>query len=802
MWQDLIIGARNLRRTLGTSILAIASLALGIMATTAMYSVVHAVILNPFPYKDVDRLVSIQVSEPGQPYGRTGYFVDQYLEFRERTTIFEGLIASTISDVVWTGNGEPQRLRGNHGPYDTFDVMGVPPLLGRTPVKADVAPGAPPVAVLGYRFWQRQFGGDPSVLGRKLVLNGVTRTVIGVMPPRFMWRGADVYLPVDFRRGQVIEDVRFVHVLGRVKRHVTPAQAEAELRPIIEDLKKQNPSDFPEQWRVRLLKFSETFPSSIRNELWILFGAVGLLLLIACANVSNLLLSKAAGRQREMAVRASLGAGKGRLIRQLLTESLLLALAGGTLGVALAFGALRVLIALVPPGTIPDEAEITMNLPVLLFALAVSVLTTILFGLAPALQSASINLTEALKAGGRNSSGTRRQAGTRRVLVVAEVGLSVVLLAGAALMMRVLLELQRVDIGFEADRVLSMRVPLSESRYPDAARRVQFFQDLIPRIAALPGVRQVGLNTGLHPFMSYGVMISVDGLPPDRQRVGFHAASRGYFDVIAARLVRGRLFTEAEEANRQQVAVVNEKFVERYFAGREPVGAVARVPLLKGGRWNLADDGFRITGVIRDIPNRGLENDTSPEMFVPYTVLGEPGFLAIKTDVEPMSLAKAAAAQVYAIDGEQPVTDVKPVSDYLRDWAFAGPRFNLILFGLFAGLGLTLAVVGVYGVIASSVAQRTAEIGIRMALGATVGAVVRMVLFSGMRLVLAGVVLGIGGSLVAARLLSGQLSRISPFDPIAFGLVVLVILAAALQACFWPARRAARIDPAIALREE
>ncbi|MBX5495431.1 MAG: ABC transporter permease, partial [Bryobacteraceae bacterium] len=753
MWQDLIIGARNLRRTLGTSILAIASLALGIMATTAMYSVVHAVILNPFPYKDVDRLVSIQVSEPGQPYGRTGYSVDQYLEFRERTTIFEGLIASTISDVVWTGNGEPQRLRGNHGPYDTFDVMGVPPLLGRTPVKADVAPGAPQVAVLGYRFWQRQFGGDPSVLGRKLVLNGVTRTVIGVMPPRFMWRGADVYLPVDFRRGQVIEDVRFVHVLGRVKPHVTPAQAEAELRPIIEDLKKQNPSDFPEQWRVRLLKFSETFPSSIRNELWILFGAVGLLLLIACANVSNLLLSKAAGRQREMAVRASLGAGKGRLIRQLLTESLLLALAGGTFGVALAFGALRVLIALVPPGTIPDEAEIALNLPVLLFALAVSVLTTILFGLAPAIQSASINLTEALKAGGRNSSGTRRQAGTRRVLVVAEVGLSVVLLAGAALMMRVLLELQRVDIGFEADRVLSMRVPLSESRYPDAARRVQFFQDLIPRIAALPGVRQAGLNTGLHPFMSYGVMISVDGLPPDRQRVGFHAASRGYFDVIAARLVRGRLFTEAEEANRQQVAVVNEKFVERYFAGREPVGAVARVPLLKGARWNLADDGFRITGVIRDIPNRGLENDASPEMFVPYTVLGEPGFLAIKTDVEPMSLAKAAAAQVYAIDGEQPVTDVKPVSDYLRDWAFAGPRFNLILFGLFAGLGLTLAVVGVYGVIASSVAQRTAEIGIRMALGATVGAVVRMVLFSGMRLVLAGVVLGFAGSLVAARLL-------------------------------------------------
>src|SRR5215471_3962053 len=355
--RDIRFGIRYLAMSPGFTSIAVLSLALGIMATTAIYSVIHAVVLDPFPYKDVDKLMSVKVWDPGQRGYRLGYSTDQFLEIAERNTIFEGVIASTISDVLWIESGEPQRLRGNYGTFNTFQVMGVPPLIGRTTMPDDARPEAAPVVVLGYRFWQRQFGGDPNVIGRQLRLNDKVRTVIGVMPKRFMWRGADVYLPVTFERGRVVEGVRGVHLLGRLKPGVSEAQAEVDLRPIIGDLKKIEPAQFPDNWRVGLLSFKETFPSSIRQNLWIMFGAVGLLLLIACANVSNLLLAKAAGRQKEMTIRAALGAGRFAIVRQLLTESLVVACAAGILGTVLASVSLRAILALVPPNTIPDEAE-------------------------------------------------------------------------------------------------------------------------------------------------------------------------------------------------------------------------------------------------------------------------------------------------------------------------------------------------------------------------------------------------------------------------------------------------------------
>jgi putative ABC transport system permease protein len=549
--RDLQYGARSLLKSPGFSALAIVSLAMGIMATTAIYSVLHGVVLDPFPYKNVDQLMSVRVSNAAARGGRTGYSVDQFLEIAERSTIFDGVIASTISDVLWTADGDPQRLRGNHGTFNTFDVMGVPPLIGRTPTPDDARAGAEPVVVLGYRFWQRQFGGDRNILGRRLRLNDTVRTVIGVMPKRFMWRGADVYVPTTFVRGQFVEGVRSVHLLGRLKPGVTSAQAEADLRPIIADLKKQQPGDFPETWRVGLLPFTETFPSGITRDIWVLFGAVALLLLIACANVSNLLLSKAAARQKEMSVRVALGAGRGRLVRQLLTESLLLALAAGALGSALAYAGLPAILAIVPPDTIPDESEIVLNRSVLVFTLIVSAATSVLCGLAPALHSSRRDLASSMREVSRSLSAGSGQARLRKSLVVAEVALSLMLLAGSSLLIRTFVAMGRVDLGYEPERFLTLRVPLPQQRYPDSERRVTFFKELLDRIATVPGVAAVALNTGLHPLGNIWLPADVVGTSPSTEPVVLHQINAGYTAAFGIRLAEGRLIEETDVTGRR-----------------------------------------------------------------------------------------------------------------------------------------------------------------------------------------------------------------------------------------------------------
>jgi putative ABC transport system permease protein len=800
-FQDVRFGIRMFLRTPGVTALAVLSLALGIMATTAMYSVIHAVVLDPFPYKDVDALMSVRVSGPGQTGFRTYYTTDHFVEIAERSTLFEGVIASTISDVLWTGDGDPQRLRGNYGTPNTFLVMGVPPLIGRPYLPEDGRPDAPPVVVLGYRFWQRQFGGDPSVLGRQLRLNDRVRTVVGVMPKRFMWRGADVYLPIVFERGRVIEGVRMVHLLGRLKHPVTDAQVDADLRPILSDLMRNETVPFSRDWRVGLLSFKETFPSSIRRDLWILFGAVGLLLLIACANVSNLLLSRAAARQREMAVRAALGGSRFRLVRQLLTESLLLAIAGGVAGTALAYGGLRAILVLVPPNTIPDESEVAINMPVLLFALAVSAATSIVFGLAPALHTCTRDLANPLRSSLRTVSSSG-QGLLRKGLVVGAVALSIMLMVGASLMIRTVLAIGSVDLGFQPERVLTMRVPLPEPKYAEPVRRTMFFQQALESIATVPGVTAVGVNTSAHPFGNIGWAVDVPGSPAVEQPVVMHQVSAHYTKALGIGLVTGRSLTPADIDARRRVALVNEAFERTRMTGAPAVGRIVRIPRLAQPPVNAPDDAVEIVGVVRNTLNRGIRDELLPEIYIPFSLLGAANRIVVRTAGDPASVTRAAVEKIYAIDPDQPVTEVRTIEAFLSDFFYAGPRFNVVLLSVFAGLGLALAVVGVYGVMSHSVAQQTREIGVRLALGADPTAVASMVVKSGLVLLVAGVAAGLAGSVLTARLLSRQIWNVSPFDPISFAAVSIVLLLAGIQACVWPAWRAARTHPMAALRQE
>ncbi len=802
--RDLRFGLRNLAGAPGFAALAIGSLALGIGGSTAMYSVVHAVIIDPFPYKDPGRLMSVNMIGRGERWGNgSQYTIDRFLDISERNTVFSGVIASTWSDITWTGEGDPQRLRGNHCTANTFDVMGVAPLIGRSTMPSDSAPGAEPVTLLGFKFWQRQFGGDPGVLGRKLRLNDKVRTVIGVMPPRFMWRGADVYLPDVFHRGETVEGERDVNLMARLKPGITRAQATAELAPLFQNLQHQHPDDFPKSWRLELRDFGETFPSGIQDALWILFGAVGLLLLIACVNVSNLLLSRASYRRREIAIRGALGAGRLRLIRQLLAESLLLSVFGGAAGVVLAVAGLRGIIAMVPPNTIPDEAQISLNLPVLLFSLAVSVGAALLFGLAPALNLAGGEILAPLKEAGRGNAGSLRQRMLRGFLVVGEVALSLMLLVGASLMIRTLISIQGANLAFHPERILTLRIPFSEQRYPDADRRNAFLREELGRMKNIPGVQAVGINAGMPPVYNWQMPVTLPGkTEPEPQLVIFHQINADYLQVMGTPLVRGRFLTEQEVNGRIHSVAVNQAFVRRYFGGGDAIGRIVRVPRLKTPPVNLSDDGFQIVGVVGDTINRVSTREIIPEMYVPYTLTAVSDRIFVLGPEHPESLARSLKAQVYAVDPVQPVMDMMPMEQVLAENAYARPRFNLLLFGVFAAFGLVLALCGIYGVTSQTVAQQTREIGIRIALGASYGQVIGMVLTMGVRLLAIGVAVGLVASIASVKVLKGLVANVSTFDPYSFAAVTLLLLAAGLFAAFWPARRAARVDPVTALRQE
>jgi len=803
--QDMRFGFRNTRRAPGFAASAILSLALGIGATTAIFSVIYGVILDPFPYSHPETLYSFYATLPNRNFYFYPGTPDQYIELKERTRVFSDLITSTISDVLWTGSGEPLRLRGNYCTVNTFQVMGVNPQLGRYIAPGDGDVGAAPVAVLGYKFWIRQFGGDPSVIGRQMRLNDKVRTVVGVMPRRFMWRGADVYLPIVFQRGHFVEDIRDIFVMGRLKPGISLAEARTDLYPVLGDMITRSSGEHVTKFRVVLSNFYETFPSGIRQSLWILFGAVGVLLLIACVNVSSLLLARAAARAREIAVRASLGAGRFRLVRQLLTESTVIAFAAGVLGVLLAWGGLRAILSIVPPNTIPDESEVTLNIPVLLFTVGISLIAAILLGLAPAFQAGRTSMASALKTAGRGVSGTFGEARIRSIFVVAEVALAMILLVGASLVIRTLLRLEQVQVGAQPEQVLAMEIPLPDRRYQTREARNTFFLQVLDRVRQVPGLEDVAFNQSVHPFVYFRTPVNVPASSVHAKTEAIVSQiSSGYPELVNAHLLQGRLLTADDIRGGRRFAMINQKFARFFFPRGGVIGQ--NVQLLEmHPPPDKTPEAFQIVGVLGDLPNIGLRRDTAPEVYIPFTISGYSELSAVllaKGTVPPTSLIKPIEAQIHAIDPEQPVMGVQTLRQFLDARGYSEPRFSVFLFGIFATIGLALAALGIYAVINYSVLRQTHEIGVRMALGAQRSRILQMVIGAGAKLLAIGAVVGLTGSVLLTRFLRTMIWGVSPFDAFSFVAVLVLLFIIGLLACLRPALRACRIDPTNALRYE
>jgi putative ABC transport system permease protein len=805
--QELRYGARRLRLSPAFTAIVVVTLALGIGANTAIFSVVNAVLLRPLPYRAPDQLITIEHFYPSLNALEAPVSALGFSEYRDKTRSFDGVAVQSGWGANLTGFGDPERLQASRVTGQYFSTLGVSAARGRTIVPGEDEAGKERVVVLSDALWHRLFAGDPSAIGKKLQLNGNSYDIIGIMPPGFrdfFNRTAELWVPLAFTPQQLGSGRtnEWLSLTARLKPGVTIESAKTEMSVFAEQLKKSYPDDYPPDWTLKVTSLNQKATGKIRPALLILLGAVGFVLLIACANVANLLLARAASRQKEVANRTALGATRWHLIRQLLVESVLLAVIGGALGLVLAWVGVRSLSA-GPLTQLVGSAGVSIDATVLAFTIALSVVTGLLFGIVPAVQISMTRFHDTLKEGGRSVSADRGSQAVRRLLVVAEVALALMLLAGAGLLIKSFSRILGVSPGFEAKSVLTMNVSLPGARYPNDTARIAFWDQTLPKLAAIPGVRAVGATSTM-PFgggWSTGTF-NVEGYTPKPQENApwgdIRLATPGFAEALRIPVKKGRFVNEQDLPSSPQVVVVDEEMVRRYWPNTDPIGKRIYFDPPSGQPIQYIE----VVGVVGHAKQEGLDAEDRVQLYFPYKQ-GPQGFMsvAIRTDVAPETIISAVKQAVQSVDKDQPLANVKTMEQLLSD-SVGQRRLSMLLLGLFATIALALASIGIYGVMSYSVALRSRELGIRMALGAARGNVLQLVMRQGMTLVVTGLVLGVLGALGLTRFMATQLFGVQPTDPTTFTLVAVGLAMVAMVATLVPAMRATRVDPLEALRQE
>ncbi len=808
--QDIRYALRQLHKSPGFTTSAVVALALGIGGTTVIFSVVYAVLLQPLPYVGSERLVTVHVDDAhkrGPGKGENEFLTTHFLEIERENRVFDAVLGVHPRDAVLTGTAAPERFDCALVTANTFSVLGVAPAFGRTPTAEDVKPDSPPLVVLSYKVFERSFGKDPTIVDKTILLDDQPTTVIGVMPRNFAWWNGDIWMPVDLGRVTGSMYDRTFWLYGRLKPGVSKQEATANLDLVLKHLASSSPQDYPKEPAAELETYADSVVGSFRLTLFLLLGGVSVLLLIACGNVASLLLTRATVREREIAIRSVLGASHGRLVRQLQVESVVLAFAGAVGAVALAVLGSRLAASIIPPGTIPQEATIRLNLPVFLWTFAVSVASVVVFGLLPALHAARADVNEPLRAStraGRSFGGRKLQ----RLFVISQIGMSVVLALGAGLLVRSFVALRGVTLGFDPDHVMGVRIVLPDQHYATAEQKTRFFRILLPELRALPGVASVTETSTLPPYGGIPDQVEIRGGRNETPASSLlYLISDQYFDVLNVPVLEGRPLAEPEVFEARRVAIINQTFAHQYFGTTDPLGKLVRFGFLERVPEKI-DAWFEIVGVVADQKNQGLQEPAKPAAYIPFTVTGfaNRGIL-LRTFGDPPNLSLSSVqGKLRAIDAGLVTESSGTLRDSISAMSLAQPRFLLTLLVLFSAVGLTLVSVGVYGVISYTVERRTQEIGIRLALGAQRRWILQQVIGEALALAAVGLSLGAIGGLAVSRTLSSTMSSVlygvHATAPVTLVSVAALLAVVAVLASYIPARRAAKVDPMVALRRE